>query len=48
MKNENKANGNETCEIYMNEVIKKKCKKGLKIILVCKLKQEKLKKMKKR
>ncbi len=46
LKNENKISGNETCEIYMNDEIMKKWKKGLKIILVYKLKQKKIYKMK--
>jgi hypothetical protein len=46
LKNENRINGNETCEIYMNDEIMKKMEKGLKIIFVYKLKQEEIYKIK--
>ncbi len=44
--NENRINGNETCEIYMNDETMKKMEKGLKIIFVYKLTQEEIYKIK--
>jgi len=45
--NENRINGNETCEIFLNDVIMEEMKKGLKLILMYKLKQIKIRNLKK-